>query len=1196
MLTRLGLVFSIAIVFLCFYYGSAQNSYWKWNTPQYRFSAKSLKTLDEKKTKVFSLDQERFISELSSLTKKGREFVVIYFPNEEGVLEPFKVKETPVFSPELTAKYPTIRSYSGIGLTGTKDRIRFSISHNGIQSMVVHTDKRSTTFMQKTTKDGSNYVVYNRNYSKASDNSFVCRVKSMAEKNTTASTSNSVNDQVLRKFRIAISATGEYTAYHGGEKSDALAAINATITRVNQIFETDLGLTLELVENNDLVIYTDATTDPYDGDLNIEVQNTLNTIIGARNYDIGHLFHKGNNNEGYAGGVGTVCTDHIKGKAFSSSLVPEGDRYDIDYVAHEIGHQFGAYHTFSYESEGTLVQAEPGSGTTIMSYAGATGDNDVAEHTDDYYHYHSIAQISEYLSSISCAEEIPIDNSPPVIVPVPDFIIPKSTAFVLTANASDTDADDVLTYTWEQTDSGHVTNISFGPTNLSGANFRSLKPTVNPTRYFPKLSEVLLGNLTQTKPTVNSAWESVSDVEREMNFAFTVRDNAIGGGLVSSDLVKVQVVDTPGPFAVTSQMAKEVYEAGSIQNISWNVKDTNIAPINATEVDISLSIDGGLTFPINLAKDIPNNGSSNILLPSVPTTKARIMVKASDNIFYAVNSTDFSIKASEIVLNFSDLSYVACQPNDIVASFNYETYLGFSEEVTFSVPDAPEGLNVAFSQNTATNNDTAVTIIFSNTSGVDKGSYTVTVTAKSASITKEVVINLNIYDNIFFDVVLISPADGLSGADIYQLLEWENDFSHTSYDIEIATDSAFTTIIELKTVVFNSYIALNLKPFTTYYWRVKPKNICGEGNFNTAFSFTTKQISRKNISATAMPLTISRLWKSTVTSKIFLYDDLPITDINVNLIIKHYYIGDLKISLTSPSGTKVILIDGICGKMKNINATFDDDGNNLVCRSNTAIKGDVKPFGKLSSFIGESTKGEWVLEVNDMRIFDGGTLNAFSLDISAEGSFMADADFAPDNFSVKTKSSCKDSNSGSIEIDALLSMDYTITVEGNDVDLTADFTDSYKIKNLKAGNYTVCIYGIDEVITYEEYCFEVIITELPPLRVSYKLSVDGKQLSLRLFGSAQYNIKLNDLVFQTSKYKEVLDLKDGINTLKVYTDIPCQGTYRRQFFVSDKPVVYPNPFSDSINPTCSFYPLKTTKYPQNNKISTNFTVFKNLYS
>ena len=713
---------------------------------------------------------------------------------------------------------------------------------------------------------------------------------------------------------------------------------------------------------------------------------------------------------------------------------------------------------------------------------------------------------------------------------------------------------------------------------------------------------------------VNSAWESVSDVEREMNFAFTVRDNTLGGGLVSSDLVKVQVVNNPGPFAVTSQMANEVYEAGSIQNISWNVEDTDRAPINATKVDISLSIDGGLTFPISLAKDIPNNGSSNILLPSVPTTKARIMVKASDNIFYAVNSTDFSIKASEVILNFSDLSYVACQPNNIVASFNYETYLGFSEEVTFSVLDAPEGLNVAFSQNTATPNGTSVTITFSNTSGIDKGTYPVTVTAKSASITKEIVINLNIYDNVFSDVVLRSPRDGFLEADFNQLLEWKENPSYTSYDIEIATDSAFTNIIESETVISNWYSALNLKPLTTYYWRIKP--ICGESDFNTPFSFTTtKQISCITEVATGMPLIIPRLEASTLISKIKFLEDLPVSDINVNLDITYFNIEGLVISLTSPLGTKVLLTNRSCRELANINATFDDDADNFVCKGNPAIRGFVKPLEPLSSFIGESIKGEWVLEVINMYP-DDGTLYAFSLDICPKGGFRPDRPdedndgvfddgddlcldtpegaevdingcpiyrFAPDNFSVKTKNSCKDSNSGSIEIDALLSMDYTITVkgEGNDVNPTADFTDSHKIKDLKAGWYKVCIVGTDGNTIYEKHCFEdFIIYDTNFSNVVLKFPEDGfseAEIGLYLeweydFSYTSYDIEIaTDMAFTNIIESETVGYNSyralNLNPLTTYywrvkpKNICGEGNFNTAFsFTTTKARFKPNNF------------------------------------
>jgi len=417
-----------------------------------------------------------------------------------------------------------------------------------------------------------------------------------------------IDDQILRKYRLAVSATGEYTQYHGGTIADALAAINATITRVNEVFERDLGVSLELVANNDQVIFTNPSIDPYTGNLNAQAQNTLSTIIGEANYDVGHVFNQDQDN-GNAGFIGSVCVDNRKGSAFSSGLIPEGDKFDLDFVAHELGHQFGANHTWSFESEGTLVQAEPGSGTTIMGYAGIAGVDNIALQGDDYFHYNSILQIAAFIENTSCAMEVPLMNATPIITPSADYTIPIGTPFVLEGNATDADAADVLTYAWEQIDDGVVNAANFGPDNPGGANFRSQRPSTTESRFFPKLSSVITGNLAQSNPTLDTAWETLSNVQRELNFALTVRDNALGGGQVVSDQVKVQVVVDAGPFSVTSQSADESYTAGSVQEIRWDVAETNRLPINAEEVSIFLSIDGGLSFPITLAENVLNDGA-----------------------------------------------------------------------------------------------------------------------------------------------------------------------------------------------------------------------------------------------------------------------------------------------------------------------------------------------------------------------------------------------------------------------------------------------------------------------------------------------------------------------------------------------------------------------------------------------------------
>ncbi len=1190
MVVKLRLVFSITILF-CSFYGFSQVKYWENSSSEAYTLDKIKQKLNTVDVKVFSLDEKMFKKELTAITSDKSSYKVVYFPNEKGEQVAFKVFEKSVLSPELAKKYPDIKSYCGYNLNEKEEKIVFSVSPNGIQSMMVHADNEHATFMQKTFESDNGYVVYNRGSKLAKDQAFVCKTKESVEKSSQSITSKLADDQLHRKYRLAVSASGEYTAFHGGTVADALAAINATVTRINEVFETDLGVSLELVANTDLVIYENATTDPYSGNLNTQVQNTLTSIIGETNYDIGHLFHEDvdNGNSGY---IGSVCINNRKGSAYSSSRNPLGDTYDLDFVAHEMGHQFGANHTWSFESEGTLVQAEPGSGTTIMGYAGITQNNDVAEQGDPYFHYYSILQISEYLETTSCATSTPLVNIPPVINPTGDFFIPKSTAFVLAGSATDVDAADVLTYAWEQVDNGIVTHTTFGPTNPNGANFRSQKPSTNPERYFPKLERVIQGSLTEINPSSGSPWETVSSVEREMNFALTVRDNSAEVGQVSSDIVKVNVVGDSGPFVVTSQAANETYTAGTIQSITWDVANTNEAPISLNTVDIFMSTDGGLTYPISLADDVPNDGEYNILIPGIATTAARIMVKAHNNIFYAINAADFTITASEIVLNFSELAYEICMPDDIVAAFNYEAYLGFNEEVTFSATGLPAGLNVAFSSNTAQVNNTLITVTFSNTGSVAQGVYPIAIVATSVTTTKQVLLDVSVNSATFSEVVLVSPIDGMSGAGITQRLEWEENPFYTSYDVEVATDIGFTSIVDAATVNFNTYSPLNLASETTYYWRVKPKNICGEGAFGTPFSFTTVTIDCVNKVGSKLPLTISSSGTPTITSVVQFLEDLPVADINVNLNISHTYLSDLIISLTSPSGTVVVLTSSSCGEFRDINATFDAQGSSFVCgNTRPSINGIVKPLGSLASFNGESLLGEWILKIEDTAANDGGVLNDFSLDVCVEGVFRPDDDedgvfddgddlclgtpkgtdvdtngcavyrLPTDNFSISLKSeSCRDSNDGSIVIVPTQVLDYSVTVSGGAINNTDTFTDAYTLDGLNGGAYKICITGADGAITYEELCYDVVIAEPDEINISSSLLNDDEVLIL-LDGATLYNVDLNGILVQTQEPRLILNLKQGVNVLKVTGDITCQGVYEEEIFVSDYPIIYPNPIA-----------------------------------
>ena len=1156
-----------------------------------------------KQGQVESTSQEIFFAlrtfEFGKLLNKvdEKDPQLLQFPDFRAGMHSFVVWETPVLHPDLSKKYPKIKSFTGRSKDG-KLKIKLSHSPKGLQGMIVDLENDGTYFLEPEKGKADTYRVY-KSEEMPAKRTFVCGTMGEAFSKSTGASKSLVDDQVLRRFRIAVSTTGEYTDHHGGTVAGALAAINATLTRVNAVFETDLGVTLELVPNNDQIIFTDAATDPYMGSLNAQVQNTLTAVIGEENYDVGHLFHRDNDN-GNAGFIGSVCVDNRKGSAFASALIPEGDLFDLDYVAHELGHQFGANHTWSFEAEGTGVQVEPASGTTIMGYAGIVNGNNVADNGDAYFHHLSIAQIQNYLSTTGCSLNTSLINNPPTIVPQQDYVIPKGTPFVLTGEATDLEGD-VLTYAWEQIDDGIVVTSTFGPDNVTGANFRSIPPSTDPERYFPRLARVLSGDLEQVNPATNDAWETVSNVERELNFALTVRDNNIEGGQVISDSMKIDVIGKAGPFVVTSQNSGEVYLGGSVQTITWDVANTDRAPVNAETVDILLSTNGGNTFSEILAQNVTNIGSAQIQLPGTATTSARIMVRANNNVFFAVNSTEFTIEATPAVLNFGNLSYNACKPNDIVIPFVYEAYNGFSETMGLTI-NTSESFTANFSESSVLGNGTAVDLTLGNLTNIPVGSHIVEVIATGQSFSTSTTLEINVFDGAFGDVTMNFPMDLAVGTHVNPEFLWEENENYSSFDLEIAADAVFTNIVESATVSFTSFQSSNLMPETTYFWRLKPRNLCGEGNFGTPFSFTTSVVSCSGFDSNDLPQDIIAEGTSTVVSKIFLAEDLRIADINVNLEISHTFLEDLRVSLISPAGTKVTLLSKNCGNLNNIIATFDDDGAPLNCSGNPALNGVITPLGSLASFNGESTLGEWILEVSDTAVSDGGSLDAFSLEICVEGIFRPDEDedgvfddgddlclgtpkgtlvdtsgcplnaFPTNNFSISIQSeACRQNNDGSVLIVASdNTIDYSAVLDGEGINNSNEFTDQTTFSNLSAGLYQLCINGTDGVNTYREACFDIRIEQPEELSVLANLLADDTTVQLQMSGGDFYNIELNGEVEQTSEKEFLVVLKPGLNSIRVSTGLLCQGVFEKQFFISQTPRLFPNPANESVTVSTDF--------------------------
>ena len=617
---------------------------------------------------------------------------IINVPGEDGKLEQFNLYETPVFSKELSAKYPDIKSYLGISSDNSGARLRMSISPQGVQTMITYPNKPSV-FMQPLSKGSNQYALYKRSDKNNSTDEFECKATNEVHNllNKTYTTSKidegGANNQTLQKFRIAISTSGEYTAYHddgdpsnGDAVADALAAINTTLSRVNEVFETDMAIGFELVDATQL-IYTDTNTDPYSSSGNwiSELQNTLTTEIGDTAYDIGHLF-SAVGATGY-GCIGCVCDDGAKGIGFTSKATPKGDNFDIDYVAHEIGHQMGANHTWAFEDEEEGVSAEPGSGSTIMGYAGVAGSNNIQSHKDVYFHYHSIKQILDNLDTKNCQTTEPITNNPPIVNAGSDYNIPKGTAYILKGEATDSDSEDTLTYCWEQIDSGVSNHLNFGSDLDSGPMNRSLPPSTSSERYIPKLSSVIAGNTTQTNPTLGSDWETVSTVARDLNWALTVRDRSplsATGAQTSYDTMKITVEDVT-PFTVIDPT---VWETNSSQIIQWIVGETDNGTINCQNVNILLSTDGGITFPTTIASNTPNDGSYTYV-PTTPNTSIIILVEAADNIFYDV-SDEFSITLGVDNFGFDNF---AVFPNPNKGEFTIKLNSTLSNDINVEVSD-----------------------------------------------------------------------------------------------------------------------------------------------------------------------------------------------------------------------------------------------------------------------------------------------------------------------------------------------------------------------------------------------------------------------------------------------------------------------------------------------------------------------------
>lgn len=657
------------------------------------------------KFEIFKLNQTAMAARLSQAPSEqsvnaAHSGFTIELPDADGRLLTFSIVTAPVAAPGLLIKLNGAQSYSGRSLTDPNTISRFSISKLGLNAIISSPGKPTVYIRSIDTQTGSHIIFTDDG---KSGETFECTTPAGAAKliqsegrlSTDAALKNA-NTGNIRVFRLALAASGEFGNQYDSDGSNtgtdavrisAVLTYQLTwVTDANFYLERDFGVRMQVIGNNDQIIYLDGSTDPFvGGDLNAEIQSDIDTKIGTDNYDIGHLMnYTPGSNAGNAGAIGSICNASTKGSGFTGRTDWTAfTGYASIMFTHELGHQCGANHTFTHQDDNDNAQVEPGSGSTIMSYGG----NGIAVAPfviglrDKYFHAISIQQATDYVASVSCGSTVSAGNTAPTVNAGPDYTVPKSTPFTLKGSASDAEGD-AMTFTWEQldkltTDSDFPWTLS--ATNTKGPAFRSRAPSTSMDRTLPVNG-------------VSDTWEVLSSVPRTFNFRFIARDNALSGAQNNSDDVVITVADA-GPLTINYPNGGETICPGN-KTITWNVNGTDGDGL-APNVKILLSSDGGLTFPVVIAASTSNDGSFTYNFPCTVNSSARIKIEAVGNIFFDVSDGNFSY-GDETKPTFTVPADKIIAKN---ASCGYDASLTITGDVTDENDNCSSGLNATYIDN-----------------------------------------------------------------------------------------------------------------------------------------------------------------------------------------------------------------------------------------------------------------------------------------------------------------------------------------------------------------------------------------------------------------------------------------------------------------------------------------------------------------
>jgi subtilisin-like proprotein convertase family protein len=938
----------------------------------------------------------------------------------------FQTVHSPVYAAALAEKFNNFKTFSAVGGKNNEFSARFDYTQHGFHA-IINTPNDGEVYIDPYATDQTDYyiVYFTKDHSRR-DNPIKmdCGVHSSDEEHTittttaSATTRSNAEKAVLRKYRLAVAASGEFTSKHGGTKSGAMSQIVTLVNRCTKKFNDELAMRYELIAKNDTVVFTNAATDPYkDGTVGKEILSISTAVISARvgvnNYDMGHSLTGNCSDVGGVANSSTVCGKDTKGQGMSCDGGGTADQFAVSIMCHEMGHQFSASHTMS-ACGGTGDQSqvasssaiEPGSGTTIMSYDGGCGSDNVTGQywkANGVYSVGSLEQIINFSRTglgNTCAEKIQTQNDIPEvsIVSPRNVVIPILTPFELVGKVTD---DSTVNYSWEQADEGQYVPLGSKKT-LYANTFRVFDPVSVPNRIFPRLSDILGGKQTKS--------ELYPDTSRTYTFRMVARDNNSGGGGTAWAETKFKSTHTAGPFQVTYPVGKsDTLANGEYHTIKWNVANTDNNLVNCKFVDILLSTDGGLTFPTTLMKNTPNDGQEGIILPNTVTSlSARVRVSAAQNIFFAINNKDFNILQSKRVgytMAANSEQYTLCLPD--VAKINIQTsaFGGFTGKVKLSLVDGlPKGAKANFSNDEINAGENA-TLSVDLKDVIVGGNFTLKIrsVAGSDTIYRDVAF-ATIYSN-FDDMALVSPKDGETGLGTLPSFEWKASAQAVAYDFELATSPTFdlnSTIYQKDKITTNKVTApITLNENTPYYWRVKASNACRNGEFITPNSFATL-IQNCQVAVKIEKISINTQ-KNVYESTANVLESGKASDINVlSLVGNHESIGDLVIKLENPSGKSATLFNKQCGAIDvDFKLNFDDEAATGINCSTLKNNFSYKPTSPLSVFKDEEIKGTWKLKIEDTKTGDAGQLLGWNLRFCFAGAVVPPTLIKNDTLRVK---------------------------------------------------------------------------------------------------------------------------------------------------------------------------------------------------